>query len=261
MKTKQAATETTRLLPGLTLRVARDYEAMSQAAAQHVAAALRAKPDTLLCLASGATPARTYELLAEAGRRKPALFRRARLLKLDEWGGLAPDDPATCEAYLQEKLCEPLKISRDRLFGWNSRPRRPQAECERIASWLAVHGPIDVSLLGLGTNGHLGFNEPAAALQVGPHVARLSRASRTHSMLGTTCGRVRFGLTLGMGDLLRSREMVLLVSGAHKARQLRRFFTGRLTPRFPVSCLWLHPALTIFCDRAAAALLPAKVLL
>jgi galactosamine-6-phosphate isomerase len=260
MKTKQAATETTRLLPGLTLRVARDYEAMSRAAAQHVAAALRAKPDTLLCLASGATPARTYELLAEAGRRKPALFGRARLTKLDEWGGLAPDDPATCQVYLQERLCKPLGIGRDRWFGWHSQPRRPQVECERIATWLATNGPIDVSLLGLGTNGHLGFNEPAAALQLGPHVARLSRTSLTHSMLGTTRGRVRFGLTLGMGDLLRSREIVLLVNGGHKAAQFRRFFKQQLTSRFPVSFLWLHPALTIFCDRAAAALLPAEVL-
>jgi galactosamine-6-phosphate isomerase len=257
---KQAATETTRSLPGLTLRVSRDYETMSRAAAQHVAAAPRAKPDALLCLASGATPARTYELLAEAGRREPALFQRARLMKLDEWGGLASDDPATCEVYLREKLCEPLKISRERFFGWNSRPRQPLAECGRIETWLTAHGPIDVSLLGLGTNGHLGFNEPAAALQVGPHVARLSRASLAHSMLGSTRGRVRFGLTLGMGDLLRSREIVLLVNGAHKARQLRRFFAGRVTPRFPVSFLWLHPALTIFCDRAAAALLPPEVL-
>jgi galactosamine-6-phosphate isomerase len=256
MKRTPADRGTILSLPGLTIHVAEDYEAMSRAAARHVAAALRANPTALLCLATGATPARTYELLVEAGRRKPALFRHARLLKLDEWGGLAADDPAACGVYLQEKLCRPLGIGRDRFFGWRSQPRRPQAECARIATWLAVHGPIDVNILGLGVNGHLGFNEPAAALPAGPHVARLSPASRRHSMLGTSRARPRYGLTLGMGDLLHSREVVLLVNGSHKAAQLHRLLTGHVTPRFPASFLRLHPALTVFCDRASAALLP-----
>jgi galactosamine-6-phosphate isomerase len=128
-----------------------------------------------------------------------------------------------------------------------------------MAAWLAAHGPIDLNILGLGRNGHLGFNEPAAALQAGPHIARLSRASLRHSMIGNTHGRVRYGLTLGMGDLLRSREIVLLVNGPHKAAQLHRLLTGHVTPRFPASFLRLHPALTIFCDRAAAALLPLSL--
>lgn len=260
MKRYAAAQDAHVSLPGLTIRVAEDYEAMSTTAARHVAAALRENPTALLCLATGATPARTYELLAKAGRRKPALFRRARLLKLDEWGGLPPNDPATCEVYLQQKLCGPLGIGRDRFFGWHSRPRRPEAECARIAAWLAAYGPIDLNILGLGLNGHLGFNEPAAALQAGPHVARLSRASLRHSMLGNSRSRPGYGLTLGMGDLLHSREIVLLVNGAHKSAQLHRLLTGHVTPRFPASFLCLHPALTIFCDRAAAALLPRHLL-
>ena len=247
-------------LTGFTLRVTEDYEAMSSVAARHVTAVLRANPSALLCLATGASPARTYELLAESGHRKPTLFQRVRLLKLDEWGGLAPDDPATCETYLRERLCGPLGIRGDRFSGWHSRPRQPQTECARMAIWLAAHGPIDLSILGLGVNGHLGFNEPAAALQAGPHVARLSRASLRHEMLRNARGQVRYGLTLGMGDLLRSREILLLVSGPRKAEQLCRLFTGQVTPRFPASFLGLHPALTICCDQAAAARLPRALL-
>ena len=135
---------------------------------------------------------------------------------------------------------------------------RPRTECARMATWLAANGPIDLSILGLGVNGHLGFNEPAAALQAGPHVARLSRASLRHEMLRNARGQASYGLTLGMGDLMRSREVLLLVSGARKAEQLRRLFTGQVTPRFPASFLGLHPVLTICCDLAAAALLPRE---
>ncbi len=244
---------------GLTLRVTEDYEAMSHVAARYVTAVLRAKPTALLCLATGASPDRTYELLAESGRRKPTLFQRVRLVMLDEWSGLAPDDPATCKAYLQEKLCGPLGIGADRFASWNSRPRQPRAECVRMATWLAAHGPIDLSILGLGVNGHLGFNEPAAVLQTGPHVACLSRASLRHGMLKNARGQVRYGLTLGMGDLLRLRRILLLVSGARKSEQLRRLFTSQVTPRFPASFLTLHSALTICCDRAAATGLPREL--
>jgi galactosamine-6-phosphate isomerase len=121
-----------------------------------------------------------------------------------------------------------------------------------MAAWLAAHGPIDFLVLGLGLNGHLGFNEPAENLQDGPHVAKLSEDSLAHSMLNGNKDRVRYGLTLGMGDILRSRKIMLLVSGSHKAGQLKRAFSQPVTARFPASFLQRHSNVTIFCDRAAA---------
>jgi galactosamine-6-phosphate isomerase len=244
----------------LAVHVAANAEAMSRAAAAHLTQTLRARPDALLCLATGASPARTYELLAQRGRAERSLFGRARMLKLDEWGNLADDDPASCELYLREKLIQPLRIPPDRFFGWRNQPADPAAECRRVATWLAANGPIDVNVLGLGTNGHLGFNEPAAHLQPGPHVARLSSTSLSHSMLGGSRRKVHSGLTLGMADILHSKEIVLLVSGRHKAEPMRTLFTRRITPRFPVSFLWLHPNVHLFCDRAATRFLPPEEL-
>jgi len=242
------------------LHVAADYEAMSRAAADCIAAEVRQKPDALLCLATGASPARAYELLADKRRDEPHLFDRVRLMKLDEWGGLKPTDPGSCEAYLRQKLVEPLLVGTDRFFGWKCRPTNPRAECRRIADWLAANGPIDLCILGLGLNGHLGFNEPADVLAAGPHVAALSETSTTHSMLGEARGKVRHGFTLGMADLLHSRQVLLLVSGAAKAAPMRRLFTRQITTQFPASLLWLHPAFVIFADRAALSLIPKDAL-
>ena len=192
-------------------------------------------------------------LLAVQGRSKPELFGCVRWLKLDEWGGLPIDHPATCERYLLDRLMIPLEVPATRFFGWQSQPKDPDAECQRMADWLAAHGPIDLCVLGLGLNGHLGFNEPGPALQADPHVAALSPTSLTHSMLRGERAGIRYGLTLGMADILHSRRLLLLVSGAHKAQAMSRLAERRITPEFPASFLWLHPALTIIADQAALA--------
>jgi galactosamine-6-phosphate isomerase len=230
---------------------AADHEAMSQAAAERLVAQLRRKPDSLLVLATGASPDRTYQLLAEHGRAEPALCRQLRIHKLDEWGGLAMDDPATCQVALQRALVQPLGITPDRFFGFESAPANPKAECQRVQDWLAAHGPADVCVLGLGLNGHLGFNEPAGCLTPGPHAAELSRESREHSMIQQARTQPGYGLTLGIRDILQSREILLLVSGARKQAQLARLLRPEITPEFPASFLWLHSAVTICCDAAA----------
>jgi len=237
--------------------VAPDYEGMSREVAGRIAAELRRQPDSLVCLATGVSPLRAYQLLAIEGQANPALVARARWLKLDEWGGLPMDDPATCEAYLRRTLIDPLGVPPDRYIGWHSRPADPQAECRRIADWLRANGPIDLLVLGIGVNGHLGFNEPAEHLQSGPHVARLADSSMQHSMLGQCEGVVSYGLTLGIDDILAARRILLLASGPGKASQMLRFYSEPPNPAFPASMLRRHPAVELYCDRDAASLLPA----
>lgn len=228
-----------------------DYEAMSQAAVGLIVAQLRRKPDSLLILATGGTPERAYQLLAERGHAERGLCDHLRILKLDEWGGLSMDDPATCEAALRRALVGPLGIGADRFFGWHSAPPDIPAECNRMRRWLAHHGPADLCVLGIGLNGHLGLNEPGECMQPGPHRAELSSESKQHSMLKQSRGQPGYGLTLGLRDILQSREILLLVSGAKKQGQLRRLLQPEISPRFPGSFLWLHAAVTVCCDEAA----------
>jgi galactosamine-6-phosphate isomerase len=233
------------------INVARDHEQMSRRAAARIAAAIRRKPAVLLGTVTGATPTRAYEHLAERRAVEPALFGRVRVLKLDEWLGLPPRHPASCESYLREKLLGPLRIGRRRYQGFRARPKEPAADAARVARWLARHGPIDVCVLGLGRNGHLLMNEPAAALLPGPHVARLSASTRRHSMLAGLKTPPRRGLTMGLADILRSKAVLLLVSGRHKREALARMLEGTVSSRCPASFLWLHPDVTVYCDREA----------
>lgn len=229
-----------------------DHDAMSRAAADFVVRALERRPSLLLGVVTGATPTRTYEHLARARARRPSPFRRFHVLKLDEWLGLASSHPATSEAYVRSKILGPLGVERARYEGWRCAPADPEAECRRIARWLAQRGPMDLCLLGLGRNGHLLMNEPAASLRPGPHVARLAPSTRRHSMLESLKTPPRHGLTLGMADILGSRRILLLVSGRHKAAALRRALEGGVNTRCPASLLALHPDAAVYCDRDAA---------
>jgi galactosamine-6-phosphate isomerase len=234
----------------LTPQILPDHEAVSRRAADWLLQRIGRQPDLLLCTAAGSTPLRAYALLAEQRATQPQLFSRLRLLKLDEWGGLAMDDPATCEQHLRAALVEPLGLAA-RYVAFDSRPQNPQAECARVAAWLAENGPIDVCVLGLGVNGHLGFNEPATHLQPHCHVAELSPESLAHGSLAGARSRLGFGLTLGMADILQSRQILLLATGETKRDPLARLLSGRITTQFPASLLQLHRDVTLVCDTRA----------
>ncbi len=240
------------------IQVAKDHEQMSRDAAARIAAAIRRKPGLLLGVVTGASPTRTYEHLARMRAVEPWLFRRVRVLKLDEWLGLPPRHSASCESYLRERLLRPLRIPRSRYQGFRTHPNDAGADCARIARWVGRHGPIDLCVLGLGRNGHLLMNEPAAVLTPGPHLARLAASTRRHSMLEGLKTLPRRGLTMGMADVLQSRAILLLVSGRQKVAPLRRMLSGRVTTRCPASFLWLHRDVTVYCDRAAGRALAGR---
>lgn len=231
--------------------IAQDYEALSCQGAEFVIGELQRRPDLLMCVASGGSPLGTYRHLAGRCRREPTLFSRLRVVKLDEWGPLGAADPASCEFYVRKEVVDPLSVAPGRYLTLAGDAADPEEACRRYAADLAAAGPIDLCVLGLGANGHLGLNEPSEWLHDTVHVADLARDSQGHAMLSTARTRPTHGLTLGMGDILRSRKILLLVNGAHKREPLRRLLMRRITTQFPASLLWTHGDLTVLCDREA----------
>jgi galactosamine-6-phosphate isomerase len=227
-----------------------DHEQMSIAAANWLLNRLgrKQKDSTLVCLATGATPMRAYELLAQESK---SVFQTVEILKLDEWGGVPMSHPATCETFLRKTLVEPLGLE-SRYMGFNSEAMDLPSEILRVRSWLESRGVIDYCVLGLGINGHIGFNEPADFLTPHAHIATLSRESLGHSMVAALEKKPAYGLTLGVGEIMASRQILLVVSGASKAAPLQRLLSPKISTHFPASLLHLHPRVTILCDRAAA---------
>ena len=226
-----------------------DREALDREAAALIREAAEAKPDLLICLASGETPTGTYGLLAAA----PERLADARFIQLDEWAGLGADDPASCAAYLERTVRSPLAVPPERWIGLRGDAPDAAAECRRIEATLEAAGPIDLCILGLGRNGHLALNEPAESFDPFCHVATLAAQSRAHPMLAGTKAPVRQGLTLGLGDILRARRILLLVSGEAKRAPLAQLAGRRVMPALPASFLWLHGDAVCLCDEDAAS--------
>ena len=226
-----------------------DRAALDRQAAALVWEAAGARPDPLICLASGETPSGAYALLAGT----PDRLAHARFIQLDEWAGLGADDPASCAAHLRRALLGPLAVPPERWIGFQGDAADAAAECRRVEAALEDAGPIDLCILGLGRNGHLALNEPAESFYPFSHVATLDERSRAHPMLAGTGAQVREGLTLGLGDILGARRILLLVAGAAKRAPLARLAARRVTPQLPASFLWLHGDATCLCDADAAA--------
>ncbi|WP_420601793.1 galactosamine-6-phosphate isomerase [Flagellimonas sp.] len=197
------------------------------------------KPNLLLCAATGSSPLPIYRKLVDNSRLNPDRYKSLRLIKLDEWVGLKSKE-GSCETYLRNELLDPLKIDDENYFAFNEETENPKEECTRIQNLLEAKGPIDLCILGLGKNGHLGFNEPPAVLTQKCHVARLTTQSQQHNMVLNQTEKPEFGMTLGIRDILSAKRILLLISGSGKEKAKQQFLASKVDPQCPASFLWLH---------------------
>jgi galactosamine-6-phosphate isomerase len=225
-----------------------DYREMSRMAATLVLEALAAKPDLLLCAATGSSPEGLYKELSGIALGNTEAFNQLRVIKLDEWGGIPENHPVSCEYYLKTKLLGPLDIKSERYISLQSDPEDPALECSRIRSRLEKEGSIDVCILGLGRNGHLGLNEPAGELEPNCHVAALTIESLKHPMIASLESKPSYGLTLGMDEILASRQIIMLLSGSGKKTIAKKFLEATISNELPASYLWKHSQVECLVD-------------
>lgn len=225
-----------------------DYQTISESAADWIFKRVAEKPELTICLATGSTPTGTYEALAARAKGNERLFAKCRVLKLDEWGGIPENHPASCQYYIQKYFLDPLSIPKSQFISFKADAADPEKECKRVKEQIAELSPIDLAVLGLGLNGHLGFNEPASALTPYAHIAELSIETQKHQMVEGLNVKPAFGYTMGMAELLQVRKIIMLVSGEHKREQQEKLLHGKADPQFPASFLCLHPDVDLYTD-------------
>ena len=229
-------------------------DAAATAVADFLLRAVRAQPALRLALPSGRTPVLMYRALVALAKQRRVSFRRVSVFGLDEFLGIPSRDPRSCAAYFARELLDHVDVPRRHVHLMNGATHDPAREARRFEHTIAAGGGLDVVVLGIGTNGHVGFNEPGASLSADTHVVRL--ASRTRRAHADAFGGVRRvptrALSMGIGTILRARTVVLMATGAAKARIIARACDGDITTRLPASLLQLHPNVVVVLDREAA---------
>jgi glucosamine-6-phosphate deaminase len=238
------------------IRIFSTPRAAARALAAAIAVALRDNPRLVLGLPTGRTPIPLYDELIALYRAGRADFSRATTFNLDEFVGVAATDPSSYRAFMQRHLFDHVNLPRRRIQFLDGAARDLAAACAGYERAIARAGGIDLLILGLGTNGHIGFNEPDIALIARTHRTTLSEATRraNAALFGHRRRAVpREALSMGMATILHARRIVLLATGRAKARRVDRTINGPLTPRTPASFLQLHRDVEVWVDRAAAA--------
>jgi galactosamine-6-phosphate isomerase len=227
---------------GIELIEAKDYEELSQISAKVMLECIQNKPDALFCLATGSSPARAYEIFIELVNKEQISTQQLRILKLDEWWKINENDPSTCETFIQTRIIKPLNIPSENYISFNSDALDATTECNRIAQLIKDQGPIDLCILGIGKNGHLGLNEPGDSLLPFCHPVELSEKTKTHAMLEKTSTKVDYGMTIGMADIIASEKVLFIASGEEKKTSFNTFLKAEVRTDLPASILWLHPS-------------------
>jgi glucosamine-6-phosphate deaminase len=232
-----------------------DARAVARELASSVGEALRQTPDLVLGLPTGRTPLLLYEELVRLHGEGHADFSRATTFNLDEFLGVHGDHPGSYRAFMHRYLFDHVNADPSRTNFLDGSAADPQEECERYEREIDRVGGIGLQILGIGTNGHIGFNEPAPELEARTHRVTLTAETRRSNALlfGGDPERVpREALSMGMGTILQARRAVLIATGSSKSRCVERLVNGPITTQLPASFLQLHRNAEIYLDRDAA---------
>ena len=233
-------------------------EDVAAALAERVASTLQARPDAVLGLASGRTPVDGYAELRRMHAAGKTDWSRVSTFNLDEFAGIEGRHPGSFRMFMERHLFEGVNLRAERIHFLNGVAANLNAECDRYEAAIAAAGGIDLQLLGIGTNGHIGFNEPGDDLPVRTHRVRLMESTRRDNamLFDNDPSRVPAeALSMGIGTILRARRIVLVATGEKKAECIRRATGGRLMTRVPASMLQVHADVELILDREAASLI------
>ena len=236
---------------------AQDYQSMSRKAANILSAHVILKPDSVLGLATGSTPIGMYKQLIEWYNKGDIDFSQVHTVNLDEYLGLAPTHDQSYRYFMQTNLFDHVNVPPENTNVPNGLAPDPEAECARYDQVIAGLGGIDVQVLGMGHNGHIGFNEPEEAFELETHVVDLTdNTIDANARFFASRDEVpRQAITMGIKSIMQARHILVVVSGTDKAEIVKKAFFGPVTPKVPASILQMHPHVSLVADEAALSLL------
>ena len=237
--------------------IANDYEDMSRKAANYLSAQVIMKPDAVLGLATGETPIGTYKQLVEWYNKGDIDFSQTSTINLDEYKGLTDDHKQSYRYFMDTNLFDLINIKKSNTYLPNGMAKDEEAECARYENIIKELGNIDMQLLGIGLNGHIGFNEPGASFEKTTHCVQLTQSTidANQRLFDEGDAVPEKAFTMGIKSIMQSKHILLIANGEKKAQIIRDAFFGPVTPKVPASILQLHNNVTVIVDKEAGKLI------
>lgn len=241
------------------VEIFKDYQELSDAAASAIINQVKLKPNSVLCFASGDTPKLALHKTVERAKKEDINFSRIFFIDLDEWVGIAPDEPGNCGNFFREIFLSPLKISEDQYHLFNGMATDLDQECKEMDEVILKKGGIDLMLVGLGMNGHIGFNEPGTSPELSSFVSLLDEETKSVGQKYFQGEKhLEKGLTLGFKHLMEARKVILMANGKHKSEIVRKALEEGISTTVPATILRKHDNGIVMLDEAAASILTHK---
>jgi len=239
--------------------IGENYEEMSLLAAQNVAAYINENPGKLLCFAAGTTPMGMFAKLIQMQNENLVNLSSVYYAELDEWVGLGYEDTGSCSQVMADNYYTPAGIPKERLHIFDGLDTDTKKQCNLMEEWIKKHGGLGLTVLGIGMNGHIGFNEPKAPDTYGCFTVALDDVTKKVSIkYFNKALPVEFGITIGWNMLKSANQVIFIADGEKKAPIVKASVEGAITDKVPASLLQNHANLTVILDKGSAAELQRK---
>ena len=237
------------------LYVCKDYDTIRKKAEGLVRGMVNVKPDCILGLATGSSPIGMYEKLAELYRDGITDYSKVTTFNLDEYCALPEDNDQSYHYFMREHLFAHINVPAENIHIPSGCAQDVETECRNYDAAIAAAGGIDIQVLGIGSNGHIGFNEPADAFIGSTHLVKLkdSTIKANARFFQSEADVPRQAISMGIGSIMAAKKILLIAHGANKAKAIAATLEGPITPEVPASILQLHPDVVMLIDREAAA--------
>jgi galactosamine-6-phosphate isomerase len=238
------------------VKIYTDYETLSDTVANAIVDLIKEKPTAVICFASGHTPLRTCQLFVQKIKEQKMDVSQVHFIGLDEWVEVEPDNEGSCHYFLYNTIFIPLEIAASQIHVFDAMSNDIEQECKKMDTIIESKGGIDLMIVGIGMNGHIGFNEPGVSFANYSHVINLDETTLTVGQkYFSTATNISKGITLGLQHLMESKKAILIANAERKAEIIKKTIEEKITNQIPATIMQQHNNGFIFLDEAAATLL------